>query len=133
MTIRAQPTRPFAAVPGPARDTFRFYAVEATGHMAEVNALWEACRHCASNLVWVNDHYIVTPNPLYLQESQDFDDRYRRVVDVLLCWFTDRELERDRLTTAQRLVDELPVTTAALIPWRELGPVPAPLSDQEPT
>lgn len=102
--MRAKPAHPYAAVPGPARDTFLFYAVEATAK--DVTPLWDACRHCVSNLVWVNDHFIVTSNPLYLQDASAFDDRYRRIVDVLVGFYTDRALERDRLAVAQRLVED---------------------------
>jgi hypothetical protein len=84
------PTVPYAIVPGPARDTFLFYHVEASAK--DVNGLWEYCRFCVSNLVWVNDHFVVTPNPCYLNPSSDLEERHGKVKRVLLNWYRTKRL-----------------------------------------
>lgn len=79
------PTVPYAIVPGPARDTFLFYHVDASSR--DVNGLWDYCRFCISNLVWVNDHFVVTPNPCYLMPGTDLEERQAKIKRVLLNWY----------------------------------------------
>ena len=85
-----EPTSRFAVVPGPARDTVLFYHLDAT--LKDVNGLWDSCRFCVSNLVWVNDHFVVTPNPLYLNSTGDPEERFARVARVLLNWYGAKRL-----------------------------------------
>src|ERR671924_1871110 len=85
-----EPTVQFAIVPGPARDTFLFYHMEATSK--DVNGLWDYCRYCVSNLVWVNDHFVITPNPCYLNQSSDLDERFAKIKRVLLNWYSAKRL-----------------------------------------
>jgi hypothetical protein len=80
-----EPTVQYAIVPGPARDTFLFYHMDASSK--DVNGLWDYCRFCISNLVWVNDHFVVTPNPCYLNPSSDLDERFGKIKKVLLNWY----------------------------------------------
>ncbi len=80
-----EPTVQYAIVPGPARDTFLFYHMEASSK--DVNGLWDYCRYCVSNLVWVNDHFVVTPNPCYLNPSSDLEERFAKIKKVLLNWY----------------------------------------------
>ena len=84
------PTVPYAIVPGPARDTFLFYHVDATSR--DVNGLWDYCRFCISNLVWVNDHFVVTPNPCYLNPGSDLEERHAKIKRVLLNWYRAKRL-----------------------------------------
>jgi hypothetical protein len=84
------PTVPYAMVPGPARDTFLFYHVEASAR--DVNGLWDSCRFCVSNLVWVNDHFVVTPNPCYLNPGSDLEERHAKIKRVLLNWYRAKRL-----------------------------------------
>ncbi|HEX2185723.1 MAG TPA: hypothetical protein VHN78_09485 [Chloroflexota bacterium] len=88
-----EPTVPYAIVPGPARDTFLFYHIDATAK--DVNGLWDYCRFCISNLVWVNDHFVVTPNPLYLVASSDLEERHAKIKRVLLNWYRAKRLVGD--------------------------------------
>lgn len=88
-----EPTVPYAIVPGPARDTFLFYHIDATAK--DVNGLWDYCRFCVSNLVWVNDHFVVTPNPLYLVASSDLEERHAKIKRVLLNWYRAKRLVGD--------------------------------------
>jgi hypothetical protein len=85
-----EPTVQYALVPGPARDTFLFYHMEASAR--DVNGLWDYCRFCVSNLVWVNDHFVVTPNPCYLNQSSDFDERFAKIRHVLLNWYRAKRM-----------------------------------------
>ena len=85
-----EPTVQFAIVPGPARDTFLFYHMEASSK--DVNGLWDYCRYCVSNLVWVNDHFVITPNPCYLNQSSDLDERFAKIKRVLLNWYSAKRL-----------------------------------------
>jgi hypothetical protein len=84
------PTVPYALVPGPARDTFLFYHVDASAR--DVNGLWDSCRFCVSNLVWVNDHFVVTPNPCYLNPGSDLEERHAKIKRVLLNWYQAKRL-----------------------------------------
>jgi hypothetical protein len=84
------PTVSYAMVPGPARDTFLFYHVEASAR--DVNGLWDSCRFCVSNLVWVNDHFVVTPNPCYLNPGSDLEERHAKIKRVLLNWYRAKRL-----------------------------------------
>jgi hypothetical protein len=84
------PTVSYAIVPGPARDTFLFYHVDASAR--DVNGLWDYCRFCVSNLVWVNDHFVVTPNPLYLVSSSDLEERNAKIKRVLLNWYSAKRM-----------------------------------------
>ncbi|MGH2353604.1 MAG: hypothetical protein ACRDI2_02990 [Chloroflexota bacterium] len=84
------PTVPYAIVPGPARDTFLFYHVDASSK--DVNGLWDYCRFCVSNLVWVNDHFVVTPNPCYLNQSSDLEERHAKIKRVLLNWYSAKRM-----------------------------------------
>jgi hypothetical protein len=84
------PTVSYALVPGPARDTFLFYHVEASAR--DVNGLWDSCRFCVSNLVWVNDHFVVTPNPCYLNPGSDLEERHAKIKRVLLNWYRAKRL-----------------------------------------
>jgi hypothetical protein len=85
-----QPTVQYAIVPGPARDTFLFYHMEASSK--DVNGLWDYCRFCISNLVWVNDHFVVTPNPCYLNQSSDMEERFAKIKHVLLNWYRAKRM-----------------------------------------
>lgn len=85
-----QPTVQYAIVPGPARDTFLFYHMEASSK--DVNGLWDYCRFCVSNLVWVNDHFVVTPNPCYLNQSSDMEERFAKIKHVLLNWYRAKQI-----------------------------------------
>jgi len=85
-----EPTVQYAIVPGPARDTFLFYHLEASSK--DVNGLWDYCRFCVSNLVWVNDHFVVTPNPLYLNPSSDMEERFAKIKRVLLNWYSAKRM-----------------------------------------
>lgn len=85
-----EPTVQYAIVPGPARDTFLFYHMDATSK--DVNGLWDYCRFCVSNLVWVNDHFVVTPNPCYLNQSSDLDERFAKIKKVLLNWYGAKKM-----------------------------------------
>ena len=85
-----EPTVQFAIVPGPARDTCLFSHMDASSK--DVNGLWDYCRFCVSNLVWVNDHFVVTPNPCYLNPSTDIDERFAKIKRVLLNWYAAKRL-----------------------------------------
>lgn len=85
-----EPTVQYAIVPGPARDTFLFYHMEASSK--DVNGLWDYCRYCVSNLVWVNDHFVVTPNPCYLNASSDLDERFAKIKKVFLNWYGAKKM-----------------------------------------
>ena len=85
-----EPTVQYAIVPGPARDTFLFYHMEASSK--DVNGLWDYCRFCVSNLVWVNDHFVVTPNPCYLNQSSELEERFAKIKRVLLNWYGAKRL-----------------------------------------
>lgn len=85
-----EPTVQYAIVPGPARDTFLFYHMEASSK--DVNGLWDYCRFCVSNLVWVNDHFVVTPNPCYLNQSSDIEERFAKIKRVLLNWYSAKRM-----------------------------------------
>lgn len=80
-----EPTTQFAFAPGPGKDTFLFYHVKAA--KPDLNPLWAHCRYCVSNLVWVNDHFVVTPNPCYVVPSDDFEERFSKIKKVLLYWY----------------------------------------------
>ena len=80
-----EPTTQYALTPGPGKDSFLFYHVKAA--KADLNPLWAHCRYCVSNLVWVNDHFVVTPNPCYLVQSDDFEERFSKIKKVLLYWY----------------------------------------------
>ena len=84
------PTVPYAIVPGPGRDTFLFYHVDASSR--DVNGLWDSCRFCISNLVWVNDHFVITPNPCYLNPSTDLEERNAKIKRVLLNWYQAKRM-----------------------------------------
>ena len=84
------PTVPYAIVPGPARDTFLFYHMDASSR--DVNGLWDYCRFCVSNLVWVNDHFVVTPNPMYLVASSELEERQAKIKRVLLNWYRTKRM-----------------------------------------
>ena len=84
------PTVPYAIVPGPARDTFLFYHVDASAR--DVNGLWDYCRFCVSNLVWVNDHFVVTPNPMYLVAASELEERQAKIKRVLLNWYRTKRM-----------------------------------------
>ena len=84
------PTVPYAIVAGPARDTFLFYHVDASSR--DVNGLWDYCRFCISNLVWVNDHFVITPNPCYLNPSTDLEERNAKIKRVLLNWYRAKRM-----------------------------------------
>jgi len=85
-----EPTVQYAMVPGPARDTFLFYHMEASSK--DVNGLWDYCRFCVSNLVWVNDHFVVTPNPCYLNPATDMEERFAKIKKVLLNWYGAKKM-----------------------------------------
>ena len=85
-----EPTVQYAMVPGPTRDTFLFYHMEASSK--DVNGLWDYCRFCVSNLVWVNDHFVVTPNPCYLNPSADMEERFAKIKKVLLNWYGAKKM-----------------------------------------
>jgi len=85
-----EPTVPYAIVPGPGRDMFLFYHVAASSR--DINALWDSCRFCISNVVWLNDHFIVTPNPLYLNQSSAMEERFAKIMRVLLNWYGAKRL-----------------------------------------
>lgn len=85
-----EPTVQYAIVPGPARDTFLFYHMDASSK--DVNGLWDYCRFCVSNLVWVNDHFVVTPNPCYLNQSSDMEERFAKIKRVLLNWYSAKKM-----------------------------------------
>jgi hypothetical protein len=80
-----EPTVQHAMVPGPSRDTFLFYHMDASSK--DVNGLWDYCRFCVSNLVWVNDHYVITPNPCYLNPASEIEERFAKIKKVLLNWY----------------------------------------------
>ena len=80
-----EPTTQFAFTPGPGKDSFLFYHVRSA--KADLNPLWAHCRYCVSNLVWVNDHFVVTPNPCYIVPSDDFEERFSKIRRVLLFWY----------------------------------------------
>ena len=85
-----EPTVQYVIVPGPARDTFLFYHMDATSK--DVNGVWDYCRFCISNLVWVNDHFVVTPNPCYLNQSSDPEERFAKIKRVLLNWYSAKRM-----------------------------------------
>ena len=85
-----EPTVPYAVVPGPGRDQVLFYHVEASAR--DINGLWDSCRFCVSNLVWLHDHFIVAANPLYLNRSSAFEERFAKIVRVLLNWYAAKRL-----------------------------------------
>jgi hypothetical protein len=85
-----EPTVPYAIVTGPGRDMFLFYHLEASSK--DINGLWAYCRFCVSNLVWVNDHFIVTPNPCYLIPSSSLEERFAKIMRVLLNWYSAKRL-----------------------------------------
>ena len=85
-----EPTVQYAIVPGPARDTFLFYHMDASSK--DVNGLWDYCRFCISNLVWVNDHFVVTPNPCYLNPGSDLEERHAKIKRVLLNWYRAKRM-----------------------------------------
>ena len=85
-----EPTVPYAIVAGPGRDMFLFYHVQASSK--DINGLWDSCRFCVSNLVWVHDHFIVTPNPLYLNPSLILEERFAKILRVLLNWYGAKRL-----------------------------------------
>ncbi|CAA9271953.1 MAG: hypothetical protein AVDCRST_MAG77-3219 [uncultured Chloroflexi bacterium] len=85
-----EPTVPFAVVSAADRETFLFYHLDAAG--ADINGLWEYARFCLSNLVWVNDHFVVTPNPCYLNPAPDLEGRVAKVKRVLLNWYGAKRL-----------------------------------------
>ena len=87
-----EPTVPYAVVPGPGRDQVLFYHVEAS--VKDIHGLWDSCRFCVSGLVWVHDHFIVTPNPLYLNRTSAFEERFAKIVRVLLNWYAAKRLVR---------------------------------------
>ncbi len=80
-----EPTSLYAFTPGPGKDSFLFYHVKAA--RTDLNPLWSHCRYCVSNLVWVNDHFVVTPNPCYIVSSEDFEERFSKIRKVLLFWY----------------------------------------------
>jgi hypothetical protein len=80
-----EPTTPYSFTPGPGKDSFLFYHVR--GAKVDLNPLWAHCRYCVSNLVWVNDHFVVTPNPCYVVPSDDFEERFAKIRKVLLYWY----------------------------------------------
>jgi hypothetical protein len=80
-----EPTTRFALTPGPGKDSFLFYHVKAA--KVDLTPLWAHCRYCVSNLVWVNDHFVVTPNPCYVVQSDDFEERFGKIKKVLLFWY----------------------------------------------
>lgn len=88
-----EPTVQYALTPGPGRDTFLFYHVDAT--VQDGPGLWEYCRFCVSHLVWVNDHYVVTPNPCYLNPASELNERFAKIKRVLLNWYSAKRLVRD--------------------------------------
>jgi hypothetical protein len=85
-----EPTVPYAIVPGPGRDQLLFYHVQASAR--DINGLWDSCRFCVSNLVWVHDHFIVAPNPLYLNPSSAYEERFGKIVRVLLNWYAAKRV-----------------------------------------
>ena len=85
-----EPTVRYAVVPGPARDTVLFYHLDASSR--DLYGLWASCRFCLSNLVWVHDHFVVTPNPLYLNPLVDPEERFAKVARVLLNWYDAKRL-----------------------------------------
>ncbi len=85
-----EPTVPYAIVAGPGRDMFRFYHVEASPK--DINGLWASSEFCVSNLVWVHDHFIVTPNPRYLNPSSALVERFAKILRVLLNWYSAKRL-----------------------------------------
>src|SRR4051794_18018994 len=85
-----EPTIRLPMVPGPSRDTVLFYHVEASS--ADLNSLCASCRFCLSNLVWVNDHFVVTPNPCYLNPSSALEERFANILRVLLNWYSAERL-----------------------------------------
>ncbi len=85
-----EPTVLYAVVPGPGRDMFLFYHVDASPK--DINGLWASCRFCVSNLVWVHDHFAVTPNPLYLNPSTALEERFAKILRVLLNWYSAKRL-----------------------------------------
>jgi hypothetical protein len=86
MNAIVKPEHVYALVQGPAKDVVLFYHQDAT--VRDLNAVWEHVRFCCSNLVWVNDHFIVTPNPLYLRPVADLTERFAPVVTALLQWYS---------------------------------------------
>ena len=98
-----EPTVQYAIVPGPARDSFLFYHMEASSK--DVNGVWDYCRFCVSNLVWVNDHFVVTPNPCYLNQASELEERCAKIKKVLLNWYS-----------AKRMVTGLDLSDAQVIP-----------------
>ena len=80
-----EPTTPYSFTPGPGKDSFLFYHVRSA--KIDLNPLWAHCRYCVSNLVWVNDHFVVTPIPCYVVPSDDFEERFAKIRKVLLYWY----------------------------------------------
>lgn len=112
----AQPVTRYALIPGPAKDTAYFYHIDARG--SDVNELWEAVRHCVSNLVWVNDHFVVNPNPMYLTGSPIMEENWKRILDVLVAYF---EQDKPNMARVEALIELLPVTRDG-VPMAELTP-----------
>lgn len=111
--IPAEPTKRWALVPGPSRDSALFYHVDARG--ADVNEMWSAVSHCVSNLVWVCDHYVVTPSPLYLTGSPIMEENWKRVLEVLVAYY---EQDKANIARVEALIELLPITRDG-IPERE--------------
>lgn len=80
-----EPTSHFAFTPGPGKDSFLFYHMRAA--KVDLNPLWAYCRYCVSSLMWVNDHFVVTPNPIYIVQCDDFEERFAKIRKVLLFWY----------------------------------------------
>ena len=87
------PQRVYALEQGPARDQALFYHVDAT--VADLHPMWDHIRFCCSNLVWINDHFLVTPNPLYLCQADTLDGRLANVVTAVLQWYAAKRLVAD--------------------------------------
>jgi hypothetical protein len=40
----------------------------------------------------VNDHFVVTPNPCYLNPSSDMEERFAKIKKVLLNWYGAKKM-----------------------------------------
>lgn len=80
-----EPITQFSLTPGPGRDSFLFYHVKAA--KVDLNPLWAHCKYCVSNLTWVNDHFVITPNPCFMVQSEEFEERFSKIKKVLLYWY----------------------------------------------
>lgn len=85
-----EPTVAYAIVPNPSQDAFLFYHLDAEGE--DLQGLWDYCHFCVSHLAWAHDHFEVSPNPCYLNESVYADERFSKVKQVLVGYYRAKRM-----------------------------------------